>query len=591
MTAPDTEVQEAPADLLAQLPVDLVLSGSLVALLGSDAGPGAVRAAVQDALAELAGSLGVPARPVVHVRAGTTSGDAAEGDGAEGDEAPSVPPVRIALAVDGVECRYPAALPIQIAALRDARLPTIAWSPQDESWWATTSLEQQAQFVGTLCAEAVKLQPQVLLGTGPAESYRQVVADLRSSTQPHWCRTDRLVPILTGVLSMGMSIGDVETVAELLHDYADLSVDHARESLAARLSADKIEVFAPRHVASAMGTGDVADPDDLVAFASVSLFDETGVVFPPIVVRSPDGWPDDRCAVRINDLTSLAVVLVGDHECLVNDTPENLASLVPGGRQVAVHGAGYPGAIVPLSARQTLTDGGWSTWATVDQALLVLAQDMRCNVHRVVHQDRVQAQLETLEDGFAAVVRAARDQLPLPRLTAILRRLAVDRVSLRNLPAVLERVVDIPVRGSGWRQFVMLDDPVESPRELLPNRVEFDEVESFIRIGLRDYIADRAAGSAGGTVVCYLLGQNLEQAVCSPARGVADDDRILAAFHTELGLLPSTARLPVILTSAEVRPVLAELLRIPLPRLMVLAHGELPAALAVQPISRISLPD
>ena len=87
----------------------------------------------------------------------------------------------------------------------------------------------------------------------------------------------------------------------------------------------------------------------------------------------------------------------------------------------------------------------------------------------------------------------------------------------------------------------MLDDPVHSLRAPLPRRPEYDDTEAFLRIGLRDFIAQRVA-SEPGTVVVYLLDDALERLACSPDRRYEDEDGILAAVLEETAMLPPSAR-------------------------------------------------
>ena len=89
--------------------------------------------------------------------------------------------------------------------------------------------------------------------------------------------------------------------------------------------------------------------------------------------------------------------------------------------------------------------------------------------------------------------------------------------------------------------------------------------------------------------MAYLLDANLEKMASESNLSESDENRILDAIARELRLLPKTASVPVILTTANVRGPLQQLVRASHPLLVVLAYQDLPASIAVQPVARISL--
>jgi type III secretory pathway component EscV len=197
------------------------------------------------------------------------------------------------------------------------------------------------------------------------------------------------------------------------------------------------------------------------------------------------------------------------------------------------------------------------------------------------------AQLDSLEELFPAVVRAARAQLSPAELTVLLRKLAASHAPLRDLVPALERIVDLPAAELGSARYWLLNDPGYSAIAASTRAGGYDPIEAFVRGGLRHQIAQRFA-SDPGTLVAYLIDPDLEESARDPNLSEANKDRILDAIGSELELLPRTVRVPIILTTADVRVPLEQLLRTSYPLLVVLAYEDLPASIAVQPIARIS---
>jgi type III secretory pathway component EscV len=397
----------------------------------------------------------------------------------------------------------------------------------------------------------------------------------------------RFGDVLGSVLAMGISIGDITTVASLLGaDVDELSDTQAAELLIAGLSQPSIELLVPETIAESI-VGEQSG--NLLARVSATLFEETGIAFPPITVRTPVGWRDDSYAIRINDVSSLVMRPLGADECLVNGTPEDLAAHTPEmPRSIIMPWAGRPAAVVPVAAVQQLSDLGWTVWSPTDYILAIAEHIIRTQAFKFVQQDRVFAQLETLERVHPAITKAALAELPLAQLTVLLRMLVRDGVSLGNLPAVLERVADRPAGLDGVARFDVLDDPVPPATELTEYGWEVEPMAAFVRVGLRDHIVQSVADGARCLSV-YLLDPGIEKLVLSSIRRAADDDAVVDVFRSATARLAIGTTTPIVLTTPRVRGDLQEVLRAALPELRVLAFNEIPANLSLRPLERIAL--
>lgn len=530
--------------------------------------PEAVTAEVTARMGELATTLGISTSPEVTVE-----------DGDAGSARPGMQ-----FWVDDQVLRCSDALFTRaVGSVRDQLPATDRVAEADISDMSTESL---AALVGVLCAEIVKRRPSVLATPVTMAAYGEQLAD-EGFRLDGW--QDLLGDVVSGPLTLGISVADTAKFAEALTGTPMHDVVAAQENVISALAPDTMELFVPTDIAAALGTGDPNDPDDLLTFALTGMFEELGIVYPQIVVTTPPWLATGTFAIRLNHVIGMPHALPAADEIVVNDTVEVIGPLVGAVRPVLLPATDRMGSVAPEEAKARLEHAGWTTWDRAGYVVLQLAAAMRTHAAAVIVQDRLLAQLDALESIFPAVVRAARDELPPARLTALVRRLVHGGVPLRHLPSVLERVVDLPLDTLGAQRHLVVEDAVRFDVPRSDPGDDLDAAEAFVRQGLRDHIAQQVSGNTG-VVVAYLLGEDIERALA----GDMDEptqDRILAAIAAELDRLPRTATTPVLLTRDRARAALHRLLTLPYPLLKVLAHEDLPADVLVQPIARISLPD
>ncbi|MEN8654159.1 FHIPEP family type III secretion protein [Streptomyces sp. 21So2-11] len=490
----------------------------------------------------------------------------------------------IELRVLGRRCRYPAELLAQLAAALEGRQAESLRSPVREEWLdGGPAGDRAAVLIGALCAEAVKLRPSVLLGPGQVAASAEALH--LSEVSPGWL--DR---VLADLLDRGIGIGEVASHGPLVQEGQQAGTHAVSESLTSALSASSLEVLVPQDIAPLLGKGDLGDDADLLGHVAASLFEGSGLLVPSFRVMSSESLPAGCFAFRLNSLLTAPTAALGPQEILVNDTSERLALLGVEARAVVNPATGGPGALVPASDAQRLEDDGLTVWTREGHVVLCLGQELRRRAGWLVHQDKVQAQLDVLEEVLPAVVGAARARIDAAELAVLLRALAADGISLGNLPPVLERIIDAgyvsPRPDSG--RFLLLDDPVTAARTG-PGAGPGDPawLEVFVRTGLRREIAAQRSVNRD-TLVVYLLhseiDQLLRQQFCEETQ-----DRVIEAVRAELALLPVTAQVPVILTDDDIRPVLGQSLACVLPRVGVVGYGDLPPDFNIQPASRIEL--
>ncbi len=551
---------------------------------------GRVADAVVRQVTSLAKVLGIPGpitalvRPLDDARL-----DDARLDDARLDDAQS-PSGWVRVRVNGLPCRYPDGLLGRIAALAGGQF---LLTGELAAEWRTPGVpaDRLADQIATLCVEAIKIRPSVLLDAAGLAQYAAGLAAGEPSVRADELDPAWLSAVLTAVLDLGIGIGDLQRVGPILEEVADDPAAEAAEVLIAALASDVFQWQLPADLAAGMRAADANQPDTLLATTVQELFDRTGIVPPRPMISDAADIPDGCFTVTINDLPSLPIRSLAADQWFVLAPAQVLDHVVPGVVGGLEPNLGVGGAVVGTDEAAALSAAGGVTCAAQAWLALHLDRVLAAGAGRYVHQDRILAQLDAIEDAYPVVVRAARAQLGPAALTRLIRRLATDGVSVTDLAEVLERVVDLPARDLGLDRYSVLGDRAavnepQAPRGSSAPHGD-DEVEAFVRAGLRDLVTF-GRGQSPSAIVAAVLDSALEDLACSPGRTVADDERVVVRIEHEY---PRGNGPPVILTSDLARPAIRTLLAPWLPHVRVLAHSELPSAALVRPVARISLDD
>jgi len=187
----------------------------------------------------------------------------------------------------------------------------------------------------------------------------------------------------------------------------------------------------------------------------------------------------------------------------------------------------------------------------------------------------VRGLLTQMEGEYGEIVREVQRVMTPQRIAEVLQRLVQEDVSVRNLKSIFQGLIE-------WA-------PKEKDTLLLTE---------YVRLSLKRYISHKH--SAGQNVlVAYLLDPALEETIrkavrqtsagsflaLEPATAKAFVDKV----RTKLGDVAMRDRMPVLLTSMDVRRYVRKLIEIELPDLAVLSHQELTDDINIQPLGRIKL--
>jgi type III secretion protein V len=280
------------------------------------------------------------------------------------------------------------------------------------------------------------------------------------------------------------------------------------------------------------------------------LFAELGIPLPVIRVRpSVEGLPPNGYVLRLNE--------------------------IPLGRgEIPAH----PVPVRPPHHAAPDTDRATGDGPDSANARGIIAADLLSLLRRYGHEfigiQESQALLEALERTHPALVREVVPKLISPTLlTDVLRRLAQEGISLRNLKDILGALAE-------W-----------APSERDP--VTLTE---HVRAALRRAITYRYA-NASGVLGAYLLDPMIEEAVREAIHKTATGSYlalepqlsrdIVQAVGRAVAVIGDNEGMPVILTSVDIRRYVRRLVETDHPQVAVLAYPELAPEARVQPLGRI----
>lgn len=293
---------------------------------------------------------------------------------------------------------------------------------------------------------------------------------------------------------------------------------------------------------------------------------DLGIQLPSMAVGTaplqPGCWRlliDDvpTAAGHVSPLEALALIPARELELLGIEAAADLDPISgdPAAR-IAASSAARAAALVPV--RSPLERVGAS-----------IAASLRSNAHELIGVEEVQTLMEGLETTHPCLVREVSRQVPAPVLTQILRHLLEEQISIRPLKTILEALLE----GGGQNGLGALTEKC--------------------RRALGRQIAHRHASA--GRLDAILVDPVTETMLrhSATATGPSVDPEAVRSFLDALGSRLADrgmARSPVLLSSAEVRRGVWQLVAVRFPRLAVLSYEELPPALPIRPIDRIGLP-
>lgn len=311
--------------------------------------------------------------------------------------------------------------------------------------------------------------------------------------------------------------------------------------------------------------------DDNPIHHAVAALDHTvmyqlGLILPPASLACESSLGLGAFRLQVNDLRLPAVPGLGMQQQLVDATPEALAALGIRAKPMRHPSSGRRCAVVSdqqASEEQSLQQ--FRRWNQVDFMESSMLATVQANAGNLLSLASVQCALDLLQLEYPDLVHAVKAQWELVPLTAILRELLREQVSIRDLRGLLESILSVEAKSCS---------EAHGAGALA---AEIECYADWIRSDFKRYLCQQQA-QANHRLPIHPLGPGLEQRLSAGDPHFLDEGEV-RRLHRALWSALSPRLLEkgnaVVLTRREARRPLHRLIHMEMPGVTVMAYDEL----------------
>ncbi|MFM5272388.1 SctV family type III secretion system export apparatus subunit AscV [Aeromonas veronii] len=317
----------------------------------------------------------------------------------------------------------------------------------------------------------------------------------------------------------------------------------------------------------------IALNDELVRVRR-ALYLDLGVPFPGIHLRFNEGMGPGEYLIQLQEVPVARGLLRPGHQ-LVQESASQLDLLGIPYEEGAPLLPGQPTLWVANEHQERLEKSRLATLTTDQVVTWHLSHVLREYAEDFIGIQETRYLLEQMEGSYGELVKEAQRIIPLQRMTEILQRLVGEDISIRNMRAILEAMVE-------WGQ----------------KEKDVVQLTEYIRSSLKRYICYKYA-NGNNILPAYLLDQQVEEQIrggirqTSAGSYLALDPTITQSFldqvrHT-VGDLVQMQNKPVLIVSMDIRRYVRKLIEGDYRALPVLSYQELTQQINIQPLGRVCL--
>ena len=314
--------------------------------------------------------------------------------------------------------------------------------------------------------------------------------------------------------------------------------------------------------------------NDELAKVRRALFEDLGIIFPGINLRFNEAIPDETYLIMVSEIPVSQGRLREDY-IIANESPDILQSLAIPFESDKKFLPGIPTFWVSSQLKLALASGGISFFEPTQALSYHIAMVLKKYAAEFIGIQETRALLTTMEEKFPELAKEVQRVMPIHKIAEILQRLVGEEVSVRNLRAVMEALIEW---GQKEKDSVMLTE--------------------YVRVALKRHISHRHS-SAQNILPAYLLAPAVEDAVRSAVRQTSGGSylaldpgisrQLLENIKSTVGDLSKSRQKPVLLTSMDIRRYMRKLIEQDLYELPVLSYQELTPEVNIQPLARVEI--
>ncbi len=305
-----------------------------------------------------------------------------------------------------------------------------------------------------------------------------------------------------------------------------------------------------------------------------ALYFDLGVPFPGIQLRFNDRLPAQSYSIALTEVpVSQGKLRPG--WLLARENPRNLDALGVSYEEDSKFLPGIPTLWVSASLRETLERAGVPTLDASQILTHHLAYVLKKYSADFLGIQETRFLMTSMEARFPDLVKEVTRVMPIQKIAEILQRLVSEEVSVRNLRAVLESLVEW---GQKEKDSVLLTE--------------------YVRASLKRHISYKYS-SGQNMLPAYLLAPAVEETLRGAIRQTsagsylaldpAVGKRLMEVIRKTVGDITQAAHRPVLLTSMDIRRYLRKMVEAELYELPVLSYQEMTQEINIQPLARIEL--
>ena len=345
-------------------------------------------------------------------------------------------------------------------------------------------------------------------------------------------------------------------------------------------TADGSEEFAPTvpllmDVAAGLQQAFDADVlnDELLKIRRALYFD-LGVPFPGIQLRFNEGLPPESYNILLSEVPVSQGRLRPGY-LLVRESVANLSALQIAYEEDRKFLPHIPTLWVDGALREPLSRAGIPFMDPSQVLTYHLAFVLKKYSADFIGIQETRFLLSAMEGRFPDLVKESTRVLPIQKIAEILQRLVSEDISVRNLRAILESLIEW---GQKEKDSVLLTE--------------------YVRSTLKRHISYKYS-SGQNILPAYLLAPSIEDTVRGAVRQTsagsylsldpAVSKRLMENIKKTVGDIGGNAQRPVLLTSMDIRRYLRKMIEQDLYDLPVLSYQELTQEINIQPLARIDL--
>lgn len=305
-----------------------------------------------------------------------------------------------------------------------------------------------------------------------------------------------------------------------------------------------------------------------------ALYFDFGVPFPGIHLRFNELLPAETYNILLSEVP-VSQGRLRAHHLIVREAPSNLDALQITYEEDKRFLPDIPTLWVPDSLREPLSKAGIRFLDTNQILTHHLAFVLKKYAPDFMGIQEAKVLLTSMEAKFPDLVKEVTRVMPIQKIAEILQRLVSEEVSIRNLRAILESLIEW---GQKEKDSVLLTE--------------------YVRFALKRHISYKHA-SAMNILPAYLLAPDVEDTLRESIRQTSSGSylalapevskRLVENIKKVVGTMAASAHPPVLLTSMDVRRYVRKMIEPELYELPVLSYQELTPDINIQPLARVEL--